>query len=157
METEKQLWVAGFYEREKVSAGAHKTCEETERASDFLRRSFEIRVESLNREYARNAISVIASPGGFMRAVFDADAETRGFLLLFGTSRLVTVFCGEGNDVTFVGRRIGADSPGRKKNLKLLAATWEETENGGYTFRDSTGVKIEVRELVLRIIRWGTG
>ncbi len=157
METEKQLWVAEFYEKEKVSAGSHKTCEEVEKASDFLCCSFETSIESLNKEYGQNAISVVAPPRGFMHAVFDADLETRGFLLLFGTSRLVMVLCGDGNAVTFVGRKIDPGSQSQKKNLKLLGAIWEETEDGGYLFRDSTGVEIEVRELILRIIRWGTG
>ena len=157
METEKQPWIAGFYEKEKVSADPDKTCEKAEKVSDFLCRSFESCVESLNREHGRDAISVIAPPRGFMRAVFDVDAQTRGFMLLFGTSRLVMVLCGDENAVTFVGRKIDPGSRSQKKNLKLLGATWEETEDGGYLFRDSTGMEIEIRELVLRIIRWGTG
>ncbi|MDE0291316.1 MAG: hypothetical protein OXK19_02210 [Candidatus Dadabacteria bacterium] len=157
METKKQPWIAEFYEKEKVSADSDKTCGKAEKASDFLCRSFETCVESLNKEYGRDAISVVAPPRGFMHAVFDADEETRGFLLLFGTSKLVMVFCGDGNAVTFVGRKIDSDSQSQKKNLKLLGATWEETEDGKYLLRDSTGVEIEIRELVLRIIRWGTG
>lgn len=157
METEKQSWIAEFYEKEKVSADSDKTCEKVEKVSDFLCRSFETYVESLNKEYGRDAISVVAPSRGFMHAVFDADAETRGFLLLFGTSKLVMVFCGDGNTVTFVGRKIDSGSQSQNKNLKLLGAIWEETEDGKYLLRDSTGVEIEIRELVLRIIRWGTG
>ncbi len=157
METEKQPWVAEFYEKEKTSADPDKTCGKKEEVSDFLRRGFETRVESLNREHGRDAISVVAPPRGFLRAVFDADSETRGFLLLFGTSRLVMVLFGDGNAVTFVGRKIDPGSRNQKKNLKLLGAAWEEAEDGGYLFRDSTGMEIEIRELVLRIIRWGTG
>lgn len=157
METGKQPWVAEFYEKEKISAGADKTCEKMEKISDFLCRRFKTCVESLNRDHGRDAISVVAPPRGFMHAVFDADPETRGFLLLFGTSKLVMVFCGDGDAVTFVGRKIDSGSRSQKKNLKLLGAIWEETEDGGYLFRDSTGVEIEVRELVLRIVRWGTG
>lgn len=157
METEKQQWIAEFYEKEKVSVDSDKACERVEKASDFLCRSFETCVESLNKEHGRDAISVVSPPRGFMHAVFDTDAETRGFLLLFGTSRLVMVLCGDGNAVTFVGRKIDSGSRSQKKNLKLLGAVWEETEDGGYLFRDSTGVEIEIRELVLRIIRWGTG
>ena len=157
METEKQPWIAEFYEKEKVSADSDKTCERMEEVSDFLRRGFESCVESLNREHGRDAISVVALPRGFMHAVFDADVETRGFLLLFGTSRLVMVLFGDADTVTFVGRKVDPGSRGQKKNLKLLGAIWEDTEDGGYLFRDSTGVEIEIRELVLRIIRWGTG
>jgi len=157
VEAEKQPWVAEFYEKEKVSADSDKTCGKAEKASDFLCRSFETCVESLNKEYGRDTISVVAPPRGFMHAVFDADEETRGFLLLFGTSKLVMVFCGDGNAVTFVGRKIDSGSQSQKKNLKLLGAIWEETEDGKYLLRDSTGVEIEIRELVLRIIRWGTG
>ncbi len=153
----KELWIAEFYEKEKVPADSDKTCEEREKVSDFLRRGFETCVESLNEEHGQDAISVIASPRGFMHAVFDADVETGGFLLLFGTSKLVMVFCGDGNAVTFVGRKIDSGSQGQKKNLKLLGAVWEEAEDGKYLFRDSTGVEIEIRELILRIIRWGTG
>ncbi len=157
METEKQPGIAEFYEKEKVSANSGKTCEKVEKVLDFLCRGFETRVEPLNKEYGQNAISVVAPPRGFMHAVFDADVEAQGFLLLFGISRLVMVLFGNGNAVTFVGRKIDPASQSQKKNLKLLGATWEETEDGGYLFRDSTGVEIEVRELVLRIIRWGTG
>jgi len=157
VETKKQPWIAEFYEKEKVSADPDKTSEKMEKVSGFLCRSFEACVESLNKEYGRDAISVVAPPRGFMHAVFDADEETRGFLLLFGTSKLVMVFCGDGNAVTFVGRKIDSDSLSQKKNLKLLGATWEETKDGKYLLRDSTGVEIEIRELVLRIIRWGTG
>ena len=155
METEKQQWIAEFYEKEKISADSDRICEKMEKASDFLCRSFETCVESLNREYDRDAISVVAPPRGFMHAVFDADVETSGFLLLFGTSKLVMVLYGAGNAVTFVGRRIDPHPQNQKKNLKLLGATWEETGNGGYVFRDSTGVEIEIRELILRIVRWG--
>ena len=157
MDTEKHKWIAEFYEKEKISADSDKTCEKAEGVSDFLCRSFNTCVESLNREHGRDAISVVAPPRGFMHAVFDADEETRGFLLLFGTSKLVMVLCGAGAAVTFVGRKIDSGSQSQKKNLKLLGANWEETEDGGYLLRDSTGVEIEVRELVLRIIRWGTG
>ena len=157
MEREKQPWIAEFYEKEKISADSGKTSEKLEEVSDFLCRSFETCVESLNKEYGQDAISVIAPPRGFMHAVFDADPETRGFLLLFGTSRLVMILLGDGNAVTFVGRKINLGSQSQKKNLKLLGVVWEETEDGGYLFRDSTGVEIETRELVLRIIRWGTG
>ncbi len=157
METKKQQWITEFYEKEKISADSDKVCEKMKKASDFLCLSFETCVESLNREYGQNAISVVAPPRGFMHAAFDTDVETSGFLLLFGTSKLVMVLYGAGNAVTFVGRNIDPGSQSQKKNLKLLGATWEETGNGGYVFRDSTGVEIEVRELILRIIRWGTG
>lgn len=157
METEKQQWIAEFYEKEKVSVDSDKACERVEKASDFLCRSFETCVESLNKEHGRDAISVVSPPRGFMHAVFDTDAETRGFLLLFGTSRLVMVLCRGDNTVTFVGRKINPDPQKPKKNLKLLGVIWEEEKNGEYLFRDSTGVEIEIRELVLRIIRWGTG
>lgn len=154
---EKQPWITEFYEKEKASADSDKTCEKREEVSDFLRRGFETCVKSLNKEYGQNAINVVAPSRGFMHAVFDADVETRGFLLLFGTSRLIMVLFGDGNSVTFVGRKIDPDSQGQKKNLKLLGAIWEETKDGEYLFRDSTGVEIETRELILRIIRWGTG
>ena len=157
METEKQLWIAEFYEKQKVSADSDTKCEKIEKVSDFLCRSFEARIESLNKEYGQDAISVVTPPRGFLHAVFDTDAETRGFLLLFGTSRLAMVLFGDENAVTFVGREINPGSRSQKKNLKLLGATWEETEDGGYLFRDSTGVEIKVRELALRIIRWGMG
>ncbi len=157
MKSEKQPWIEKFYENEKVSADSDKTFEKAEKASDFLCRSFETRVDSLNNEYGQDAISMVAPPRGFLHAVLDTSLETRGFLLLFGTSRLVMVLFGEGNAVTFVGRKTDPDSQNRKKNLKLLGATWEETESGGHTFRDSTGVQIGIQELVLRIIRWGTG
>lgn len=154
---EKQPWITEFYEKEKVSADSDKTCEKVEKVSDFLRRGFETCVESLNKEYGQNAINVVAPSRGFMHAVFDADVKTRGFLLLFGTSRLIMVLFGDGNAVTFVGRKIDPGSQGQKKNLKLLGVIWEETKDGEYLFRDSTGVEIEIRELILRIIRWGTG
>ena len=157
METEKLLWVAEFYEKQKVSVNSDTKHGEMEKVSDFLSKSFKACVEPLNKEYGQDAISVVSLPRGFMHAVFDADKETRGFFLLFGTSKLVMAFCGSENTVTFVGRKIDPGSRSHKKNLKLLGATWEETENRGYLFRDSTGVEIKVCELVLRLIRWGTG
>ena len=66
------------------------------------------------------------------------------------------VFCGRENAVTFVGRKIDSGLQKPKKNLKLLGVTWEKRKNGGYLFRESTGVEIEIRELMLGIIRWGT-
>lgn len=157
METEKQSWIAEFYEKQTISVDSDKTCKEMKKVSDFLCRSFEAYVESLNKEYGQDAISVVSTPPGFMHAVFDTDAETQGFLLLFGTSKLVMVLCGGNNTVTFVGRKITPDPQKPKKNLKLLGVIWEEGKNGEYLFRDSTGVEIEIRELILRIIRWGTG
>ena len=155
MGTEGQPWIAEFYERNRVSVDSDYACQEMKKVSDFLFRNFETSVESLNEEYGQDAISVISSPPGFMRAVFDAEAETRGFLLLFGISKLIMVFCGENNTVTFVGRKIDPDPKKPKKNLKLLGVIWEEEGDGGYLFRDSTGVGVEIHELMLRIIRWG--
>lgn len=155
METEKQSWIAEFYEKQTVSLDPDKAREEMKKVSDFLCRSFEAYVESLNKEYGRDTISVVSTPPGFMHAVFDAEAETQGFLLLFGTSRLVMILCGGDNTVIFVGRKIDSDFQKPKKNLKLLEVIWEEEKNGGYLFRDSTGVEVEIRELILRIIRWG--
>lgn len=157
MGTEKQPWIAEFYEKQTISVDSDKTCEEIKKASDFLCGSFEDYVESLNKEYGQNAISVVSTPPGFMHAVFDTEAETQGFLLLFGTSKLVMVLCGGNNTVTFVGRKINPDPQKPKKNLKLLGVIWEEEKNRGYAFRDSTGVEIEIHELILRIIRWGAG
>lgn len=157
METEKQPWIAEFYGKEKTSADSDEICGEPKKVSGFLCRSFEAYAESLNKEYGQDAISVVSTPPGFMHAVFDTEAETQGFLLLFGTSRLVMVLCRGDNTVTFVGRKINPDPQKPKKNLKLLGVIWEEEKNGEYLFRDSTGVEIEIRELILRIIRWGTG
>lgn len=156
MEAEKQPWIAEFYEKEKISVDSDEEFEEIKKASDFLCRSFEAHVESLNREYGRDTISVIAPPTGFMRAVFGAEAKEPGFLLLFGTSKLVTVFSGGDSTVTFVGKEITSDPQRPKKNRKLLGVTWEEKKSEGYLLRDSTGVEIEIYELILRIIRWGT-
>ncbi len=156
MGTEKQPWIAEFYEKEKTSADPDETCREPKKVSGFLCRSFEAYVESLNKEYGQDAISVVPTPPGFMHAVFDTEAETQGFLLLFGTSRLVMVLCGGDNTVTFVGRKISPDPQKPKKNLKLLGVIWEEEKNGEYLLRDSTGVEIEIRELILRVTRWGT-
>ena len=156
MEMKKQPWIAEFYEKERISANSDETCGESKRASDFLCRSFETYVEPLNKEYGRDTISVIAPPPGFMQAVFGTEAKTPGFLLLFGTSRLIMVLCGGENAVTFVGRKIDPDPQKPKKNLKLLGVTWEEKKNGGYLFRDNSGVEIEIHELIFRIIRWGT-
>ncbi len=155
MGTEKQPWIAEFYEKQTVSTDSDKTCEEMKKVSGFLCRSFEACVESLNKEYGQDTISVVSTPPGFMHAVFDTEAETQGFLLLFGTSRLVMVLCGGDNTVTFVGRKISPDPQKPKKSLKLLGVTWEKEKNGEYLFRDSTGVEIEIRELILRVIRWG--
>ena len=155
METEKQPWIAEFYEKEKISVDSDETCEEMKKVSDFLCRSFQTYVESLNKEYGQDTISVIAPPPGFMHAVLDTGAKTPGFLLLFGTSKLVMVLFGNEKAVTFVGREIDPDPQKPKKNLKLLGVTWEEKKNGEYLFMDSTGVEIEIRELMLRIIRWG--
>lgn len=155
METEKQSWIAEFYEKQAISVDSDEAYEEMKKVSDFLCRSFETYVESLNNEYGRDTISVVSTPPGFMHAVFDAEAETQGFLLLFGTSRLVMILCGGNNAVTFVGRKINPDPQKSKKNLKLLGVVWEEEKNGGYLFRDSTGVEVEIHELILRIIRWG--
>ena len=152
----KQPWIAEFYEKEKTSVDSDETWGERKKASGFLCRSFETYVESLNKEYGRDAISVIAPPPGFMQAVFGTEAKTPGFLLLFGTSRLIMVLCGGENAVTFVGREIDPDPQKPKKNLKLLGVTWEEKENGGYLFRDNSGVEIEIHELILRVTRWGT-
>ena len=155
METEKQPWIAEFYEKERISDDSDGIYEEMKKASDFLCRSFEIHVESLNKEYGRDTISVIAPPPGFMHAVLDTGAKALGFLVLFGTSKLVMVLFGNEKAVTFVGRKIDPDPQKPKKNLKLLGVTWEEKKNGGYLFRDSTGVEIDIHELILRIIRWG--
>ncbi len=157
METEKQPWIAEFYEKQRISVDSDEVCGEMRKLSDFLCHNFEISVESLNKEYGRDAISVVSTPPGFMHAVFDAEAETQGFLLLFGTSKLVMVLCGGDNTVIFIGRKIDLESQKPKKNLKLLGVVWEEEKNGEYLFRDSTGMEIEIRELILRIIRWGTG
>lgn len=157
METEKQPWISEFYEKERISADSGDTCREIKKASDFLCREFKTHVESLNTRYGHDAINVIDPPPGFMGAVFGAEAEKPGFLLLFGNSKLVMALCGGDSTVTFVGRKIDPDPQKPKKNLKLLGVIWEEEKNGEYVFRDSTGVEIEVRELVLRIIRWGTG
>ena len=156
METKKQPWIAEFYEKEKISVDSDETCRESQKASGFLCRSFETCVESLNKEYGRDTISVIAPPPGFMQAVFGTDVKTPGFLLLFGTSKLIMVLCGGENAVTFVGRKIDPDYQKPKKNLKLLGVTWEEKKDGGYIFRDNSGVEIEIHELILRIIRWGS-
>lgn len=156
METEKQPWIAEFYEKQTISVDSDNTCKEMKKVSDFLCRSFEVYVESLNKEYGQDTISVVSTPPGFMHAVFDTEAETQGFLLLFGTSRLVMILCGGDNTVTFVGRKINPDPQKPKKNLKLLGIIWEEEKNGGYLFRDSTGVEVEIHELILRIIHWGT-
>ncbi len=156
METEKQPWIAEFYEKEKISVNSDETCGETNEVSGFLRRNFEAYVESLNKEYGQHAISVVSTPPVFMHAVFDAEPKTPGFLIFFGTSKLIMALCGRENAVTFVGRKIDSGSQKPKKNLKLLGVTWEERKNGGYFFRDSTGVEIEIRELMLRITRWGT-
>ena len=155
MEAEKQQWIAEFYEKEKISADSDKTCEKVEKASDFLCRSFEAHVQSLNKEYGQDTISVVPTPPGFMHAVFDAEAKTQGFLLLFGTSKLIMILCGSDSTVTFVGRKINPDPQKPKKNLKLLGVIWEEGKNGGYFFRDSNGAEIEINELILQIIRWG--
>ena len=156
METEKQPWIAEFYEKERISDDSDDIYEEMKKASDFLCRSFEVYVESLNKEYGRDTISVIAPPPSFMHAVFDAGAKNSGFLVLFGTSKLVMVFCGNEKAVTFVGRKIDPDPQKPKKNMKLLGINWEEKKSGGYLFRDSTGVEVEIHELILRVIRWGT-
>ena len=156
METEKQPWIAEFYEKEKVSDDSDDIYEEMKEASDFLCRSFEIHAESLNKEYGRDTISVIAPPPSFMHAVFDTGAKNPGFLVLFGTSKLVMVLYGNEKAITFVGRKIDPAPQKPKKNMKLLGISWEEKESGGYLFRDSAGVEIEVHELILRIIRWGT-
>lgn len=156
METEKQPWIAEFYEKEKASDDLDDIYDEMKEASGFLCRSFEVHVESLNKEYGRDTISVIAPPPGFMHAVFDTGAKIPGFLVLFGTSKLVMVLCGNEKVVTFVGRKIDPDPQKPKKNMKLLGINWEGKKSGGYFFRDSTGVEIEIRELILRVIRWGT-
>ena len=91
-----------------------------------------------------------------MHAVFDTGAKNPGFLVLFGASKLVMVLCGNEKAVTFVGRKIDPDPQKPKKNLKLLGVTWEKKKGGGYLFRDSTGVEVEIHELILRVIRWGT-
>ena len=155
METEKQPWISEFYEKERISVDSEKTCKEIKKASDFLCLKFKTHVESLNNHHGHDAINVIDPPPGFMGAVFGAEAEKPGFLLLFGNSKLVMALCGGDSTVTFVGRKIDPDPQKPKKNLKLLGITWEEEKNGGYIFRDSTGVEIEIRELILRIIRWG--
>lgn len=155
MEPEKQPWIAEFYEKQTASADSDKTWEETKKVSDFLCRSFEAHVQSLNRKYGQDTISVVPTPPGFMHAVFDTEAKTQGFLLLFGTSKLIMILCGSDNTVTFVGRKIDLDPQKSKKNLKLLGVIWEEGKNGRYLFRDSTGIEIEIHELILRIMRWG--
>ena len=155
MEPEKQPWIAEFYEKQNISVDSDKAWKETEKVSDFLCRSFETYVQSLNKKYGQDTISVLSTPLGFMYAVFDTEAKTQGFLLLFGTSKLIMVLCGGDNTVTFVGRKIDPDPQKAKKNLKLLGVTWEEGKNGRYLFRDSTGVEIEIHELILRITRWG--
>jgi len=155
VETEKQPWIAEFYEKEKTSADSDEVCRETEEVSGFLCRSFEAYVESLNKEYGQHAISVLSLPPVFMHVVFDTEPKTPGFLIFFGTSKLIMALCGRENAVTFVGREIDSGSQKPKKNLKLLGVTWEERKNGGYLFRDSTGVEIKIRELMLRITRWG--
>ena len=157
MGTEKQTWIAEFYEKHTISADPDKAYEKTKRASDFLCRKFKTYVESLNNHYGHEAINVIDPPPGFMGAVFGTEAEKPGFLLLFGNSKLVMALCGGNSTVTFVGRKIDPDPQKPKKNLKLLGVIWEERGNGRYIFRDSTGVEIEIRELILRIIRWGAG
>jgi len=153
---EKQPWITEFYEKEKISVDSDEIFKEMKRTSDFLCRSFEVCTESMNREYGQDTVSVISAPPGFMHAVFDADVETQGFLLLFGTSKLVMVFCGLGNTATFVGREVNPTPQKQKKNLKLLGVTWEKKKDGCYLFRDSTGVEIQIRELILEIVRWGT-
>ncbi len=155
MKTEKQPWIAEFYEKEKTSVSADETCGETKKVSGFLCRSFEAYAESLNKEYGQDTISVVSLPPVFMHAVFDAEPKTSGFLIFFGTSKIIMVLCGRENAVTFVGRSIDSGPQKPKKNLKLLGVTWEERKDGGYLFRDSTGVEIEIRELMLRITRWG--
>ena len=156
METEKQSWIAEFYEKEKASVDSDEICGETKKVSGFLCRSFETYVESLNKEYGQGTISVVPLPPVFMHAVFDAEPKTPGFLIFFGNSKLVMVLCGRENAVTFVGRKIDSGLQKPKKNLKLLGVTWEKRKNGGYLFRESTGVENEIRELMLGIIRWGT-
>lgn len=155
METEKQPWIAEFYEREKVSDDSDDTYAETKEVSDFLCHRFEVHAESLNRKYGRDAISVIAPPPGFMHAVFDTGAKAPGFLVLFGTSKLVMVLCGSEKILTFVGRKVDPDPQKPKKNMKLLGISWEEKKSGGYIFLDSTGVEVDIRELILRVVRWG--
>ena len=156
METEKQPWIAEFYEREKISDDSDDTYEEIKAVSDFLCRSLEVHAEFLNKKYGRDAISVIAPSPGFMHAVFDTEAKTPGFLVLFGTSKLVMVLCGSEKAVTFVGRKIDPDFQKPKKNMKLLGINWEEKRGGGYVFLDSTGVEVDIHELILRVVRWGT-
>lgn len=155
METEKQPWISEFYEKERISDDSDDIYKEMKEASDFLCRSFEVHVESLNKEYGQNTISVIAPPPGFMHAVFDTGAKNPGFLVFFGTSKLVMVLCGSEKVITFVGRKINPDPQKPKKNLKLLGVTWEKKKGGGYLFLDSTGVEVEIHELILRVIRWG--
>lgn len=155
MEPEKQPWIAEFYEKQTVPDDPDKRLEEMKKVSDFLCRSFKAHVQSLNKKYGQDTISVVSTPPGFMHAVFDTDQKTLGFLVLFGTSKLVMILCGSDNTVTFVGRKINPGPQKPKKNLKLLGVIWEEGKNGGYLFRDSTGVEIEIHELILRIMLWG--
>ena len=155
METEKQPWISEFYEKERISVDSEEPCKEIRRASDFLCREFKTYVESLNNQYGHDAINVIDPPPGFMGAAFGAEAEKPGFLLLFGNSKLVMVLFGGDNTVTFVGRKIDPEPQKPKKNLKLLGIIWEEKKDGGYLFLDSTGVEVEIHELILRVTRWG--
>ncbi len=155
MRIEERKWIEKFYEREKSSLD-EKMSEENKEVSDFLRREFSSYTDSLNKQYGKDAIGILALPPDFMNAVLDIETQNPGVFLLFGKQKLVMVLFGEKREIVFVGRKIHPDSPKTQKNLKLLQVRWEIKEDTRYVFRDTSGIQVELSELISRIIRWGT-
>lgn len=152
-------WVGKFYERQRTAETESPGLSRMKRISDFLRRRFESVVGEMNGRHGSDAVRVVDVPPGFLAAAFGDGSYDPGFFIVFGISRLVMVLCGEDGSVVFAGREIDASSSSRRtrRNLKLLQMNCEETEDGRHIFTDSTGMNVEVGELALRVIRWGTG
>ncbi len=156
MEPEKETWIKEFYERQRASEIAETISCDARKAMDFLFRSFDRYIESLNSQYGNDSISILALPRGFVSAFFGSGEQDPGFLIIFGREKTVMVFYGKKSEFTFVGRKTGSNSSNLPKNLKLLQVNWKEKGTGEYIFSDSTGVRIRIHELLQRIVLWGT-
>ncbi len=155
MEPEKETRIEEFYDKQKTLDIADTVSSETRKVKDFLFRSFDRYIESLNSQYGKDSISVLDLPKSLISPLFGSGEHEPGFLINFGREKIVVVFYGKENDFTFVGRKTESSSLSPRKNLKLLQIFWKQEETEEYSFSDSTGSGIRTTELIRRIVFWG--
>ncbi len=112
-------------------------------------KKFEDAINFLNEKYEYKAIQIIKVNNNFLSLLFNVDKGV-GFLIIFGKSKLVLALFEDDNFITFIGRSKNLQN----KNIKLLRLNINSQNKNEYKLADNSGMKIDINEVVLQIIRW---